>query len=104
MKKGFNLLALCVLISLQASAQSDYFAEIKKYATELHGSFGKFQKQAGLLSFNDTSRLKWNNLPVGLRARAGVSIGNMNNNQRRLVHRILSASLSSQGYLKATGI
>ncbi len=28
----------------------------------------------------------------------------MNNDQRRHVHRILSASLSSQGYLKATGI
>ncbi len=106
MKKSFNLpsLLLCIFISFQVSAQADYFAEIKQYATELHTSFSKFQKQAGLLSFNDTSRLKWNNLPVGLRARAGVSIGNMNNDQRRLVHRLLSASLSSQGYLKATGI
>jgi hypothetical protein len=28
----------------------------------------------------------------------------MNNDQRRLLHRVLSAALSSQGYLKATGI
>lgn len=62
------------------------------------------QKISGLLSFGDTARLKWNNLPVGLRARAGLNIGNMNNDQRRLVHRILSAALSSQGYLKATGV
>lgn len=105
MKKSFNLFSLLLcIITFQIKAQSDYFSEIKQYATQLHASFSKFQKQAGLLSFNDTSRLKWNNLPVGLRARAGVSIGNMNNEQRRLVHRILSASLSSQGYLKATGI
>jgi hypothetical protein len=57
-----------------------------------------------MLDFNDTARTKWNNLPVGLRARAGISIGNMTEEQRRLLHRILSASLSSQGYLKATSI
>ena len=56
------------------------------------------------LEFNDTSRVKWNNLPIGLRPRAGASIGNMNEDQRKLLHRILSVSLSSQGYLKATSI
>ncbi len=48
--------------------------------------------------------MKWNNLPIGMRARAGISIGNMNDDQRKLLHRILSVSLSSQGYLKATSI
>jgi hypothetical protein len=86
------------------TAQPDYANEIKKYSVELHNSFSKTKKLAGLLAFNDTSRLKWNNLPVGLRARVGASVGNMDNEQRRLVHRILSAALSSQGYLKATGI
>ncbi|CAN5302505.1 DUF3500 domain-containing protein [soil metagenome] len=101
---------LCLLFSglnilpLDSFAQSDYNSEIKKCAKALHSSFSKTQKISGLLSFTDTSRLKWNNLPVGLRARAGTSIGNMDNEQRRLVHRLLSASLSSQGYLKATGI
>ncbi len=93
-----------LLPPLDALSQADYQKDIKKYAVELYSSFSKTQKFAGQLSMNDTSRLKWNNLPVGLRARAGVSIGNMNNDQRRLVHRILSASFSSQGYLKATSI
>jgi hypothetical protein len=87
-----------------ALEQDDYHQEIKSYATELYQSFSKTQKQVPLLAFNDTSRLKWNNLPVGLRARAGVSLGNMTNAQRQLVHRMLSAALSSRGYLKATGI
>jgi len=97
------LLTLC-LLSLPVIAQTDYHGEIKRYANELHNSLSRTQKQSALLAFTDTSRLKWNNLPVGLRARAGTSIGNMTNDQRKLVHRILSASLSSQGYLKATGI
>jgi hypothetical protein len=103
------LLPFFVLIVLLSNAfhvkgQSEYTHEIKQYCLDLHASFTKQQKFNGLLNFSDTSRLKWNNLPVGLRARAGVSVGNMTNDQRRLLHRILSASLSSQGYLKATGI
>ncbi len=99
------ILVICLLCSITvALAQADYHQEIKSYATELYQSFSKTQKQAGLLTFNDTSRLKWNNLPVGLRARAGVSVGHMNNTQRQFLHRMLSAALSSQGYLKATGI
>ena len=67
-------------------------------------SLNPLQKKSALLSFNDTARMKWNNLPVGLRARAGISVGNMTEEQRILLHRILSTSLSSQGYLKATTI
>ncbi|MEO5946497.1 MAG: DUF3500 domain-containing protein [Chitinophagaceae bacterium] len=85
-------------------AQKRYYDEIKQYADSLYHSFENLQKRTALLAFNDTARIKWNNLPVGMRARVGLNIGNMNNDQRRLVHRILSASLSSQGYLKATGI
>jgi hypothetical protein len=62
------------------------------------------QKRMALLPFGDTARIKWNNLPVGMRARAGISIGNMSDAQRKLLHRILSVSLSSQGYLKAISI
>ena len=87
-----------------ATSQSTYNNDIKQAAISLARSFNKMQSIAAMLSFNDTARLKWNNLPVGLRARAGVSIGNMTDDQRKLVHRILSASLSSQGYLKATSI
>lgn len=89
---------------MSLNAQTGFHKEIKIYADSLYHSFSKLEKRNALLSFSDTARLKWNNLPLGLRARAGISIGNMNNDQRRLVHRILSVSFSSQGYLKATGI
>lgn len=104
--KSIRTLFLGALLFVAASAytQPGYNNSIKEQAVSLYNSFDAIQKIKGALQFNDTARMKWNNLPVGLRARAGVSIGNMNDEQRRLVHRILSASLSSQGYLKATSI
>lgn len=87
-----------------AKSQTSYMKEIKQTALLLYSSFDKMQQRGGQLKFNDTARIKWNNLPVGLRARAGISMGNMSDDQRKMVHRILSASLSSQGYLKATSI
>ena len=98
------LLLFCLFSWGQGISQSDFGKEIKLFSDSLSKSFSKTQKIQGMLAFNDTARMKWNNLPVGLRARAGVNIGNMTNDQRRMVHRILSAALSSQGYLKATGI
>jgi hypothetical protein len=108
MKAKFLTSSVTVAIFLffhpTAKAQAFYAGEIKVYADSLYHSFSRFQQRNALLAFDDTARIKWNNLPVGFRARAGVNIGSMSNDQRRLVHRILSASLSSQGYLKATGI
>lgn len=93
------------LIFLQKTdCQSTYNIEIKQAAASFINSLDPLQKRSALFAFNDTARIKWNNLPVGLRARTGISIGNMNDDQRKLLHRILSESLSSQGYLKATGI
>lgn len=99
-----GIVVTALFINVAVYAQQDYNNAIKKQAIALYSSFNTMQKMAGALDFNDTARLQWNNLPVGLRARAGVSIGNMTDDQRKMVHRILSASLSSQGYLKATSI
>jgi Protein of unknown function (DUF3500) len=85
-------------------SQLSYNDEIKQVANSFITTLNPLQKKSALLAFNDTARIKWNNLPVGLRARAGINIGSMDEGQRKLLHRILSVSLSSQGYLKATGI
>lgn len=104
MKKLMLVITCFLVVCSVAKAQPAYNKEIKHAALSLYNSFNKMQQIAGVLSFNDTARLKWNNLPVGLRPRVGVSIGNMTEEQRALLHRILSVSLSSQGYLKATGV
>jgi len=107
MKNIKSILLLFIAVNIFhgiAFSQDDYVKEIKQYAIQLNSSFNKVQHRSTAFEFGDTNRLKWNNLPVGLRSRVGTSIGNMTEDQRRLVHRILSASFSSQGYLKATSI
>lgn len=104
LKTTIVLFFIILVSSAATNAQLSYFDEVQMYADSLYRSFDKLQQRNALLAFGDTARIKWNNLPVGLRARAGLSIGNMNNEQRRLVHRVLAGSLSSQGYLKATGV
>jgi len=81
-----------------------YQNEVRTASVEFIQSLDPNQKKRALLNFSDTARLQWNNLPIGLRARAGIPIEKMNETQRALLHRILSAALSSQGYLKATSI
>lgn len=98
------LLVIFLFFAIPANSQSTYGDEIKQVSILLSNSFDKMQNISGRFEFNDTSRVKWNNLPLGLRPRKGASIGNMNEDQRKLLHRILSVSLSSQGYLKATSI
>lgn len=95
---------IIIIFSFNVQSQTNYNDEIKQTAISFVNTLDPIQKRTALLSFNDTARIKWNNLPVGMRARAGISIGNMNNDQRKLLHRIISVSLSSQGYLKATSI
>ncbi|MBL7762876.1 MAG: DUF3500 domain-containing protein [Chitinophagaceae bacterium] len=103
MYKNF-FLACIVCCSLQSSFSQSNMQEIKKASLTFIDSLTAFQKKRAMLAYSDTDRIKWNNLPVGLRARAGINIGSLSDNQRKLVHRMLSASLSSQGYLKATSI
>jgi Protein of unknown function (DUF3500) len=94
----------CSLLPVNVRSQATYINEVKQSAITFINSLEPMQKRMALLAFTDTARIQWNNLPVGLRARAGINVGTMTDEQRKLLHRILSVSLSSQGYLKATSI
>lgn len=98
------LSGIILIIPQKSNGQVSYVEEIKQASAAFINSLDNDQKKIGLLSFRDSAREKWNNLPVGMRPRAGLSIGKMTHDQRKLLHRILSVSLSSQGYLKATSI
>ena len=49
------------------------------------------------------ARTWWNNLPSIASPRAGLSLGDLEEGQRTLLHDLLRASTSSQGYHKLTG-
>ena len=52
----------------------------------------------------DGARTWWSNLPAGASPRAGISFGDLSEAQRVLLHDLLRASTSSQGYHKLTGV
>lgn len=54
--------------------------------------------------FKDSLRYKWTNLPIGMVPRPGIQYGSLSDKSRLAFHRVLSAMLSSQGYLKTTSI
>lgn len=50
------------------------------------------------------ARTGWSNLPSAIYPRNGLSLGQLDDRQRRAFHDLLAASTSSQGYAKATTI
>ena len=62
------------------------------------------QKAEVILPFeNDALRTSWSNAPVHSKARNGLPIGRFSLEQRHLLHELLIASTSSQGYQKVWG-
>lgn len=55
-------------------------------------------------TFDDSSRTKWTNLPVGLAPRPGLRYGELSEESRIEFHHLLTTLFSSQGYLKTTSI
>jgi len=98
-----KLLLVIFLLSINAFAQ-DNVEEIRTAVQTFVNSLTEDQKKIALVSFSDSARLKWSNLPIGLKPRTGIKMGSLSDEQRILLHRVLSVSLSSQGYLKATSI
>ena len=59
------------------------------------------QRQAVIFNFDDdTLRGYWSNAPIDSKARNGLPIGRFSLEQRDLLHQLLIASTSSQGYYK----
>lgn len=85
------------------------------FTTEIHGQPSELvslakafldgltpeQKNATLFPYENPERLNWNFVPM---ERKGISLGDLAESQRAAGMRLLLASLSQQGYNKATGI
>jgi len=63
----------------------------------------KLRDQA-TFEMDDEERKKWSNLPHTSFKRLGVSFREMSSEQRVLAPQLIASPLSSQGYLKASGI
>ena len=87
---------------------STVFSQANQSLVEATNSFLKTlqadELKKTVYDFNDSLRYKWTNLPVGMVPRPGIAYGSLSDKSRLAFHRVLSAMLSSQGYLKTTSI
>ncbi len=98
-----GLFVLCLLLApclLRAQANQPLETTVTQFLTTLSAD----ELAKTVYPFADTLRKKWTNLPVGMVPRAGVAYGALSDKSRLAFHRVLSALLSSQGYLKITSI
>lgn len=102
MKKLSVLTLFLFLISSGLSAQS--IQEIRTSSNHFLTTLTDDQLSIINHTFDDSSRTKWTNLPVGLAARPGLRYGELSEESRIEFHRLLTTLFSSQGYLKTTNI
>jgi hypothetical protein len=95
---------LILMFGIQVRSVSQGLTPIVASANNFLKTLNEEQFKATQYDFNDTLRYKWSNLPVGFVSRPGLRYGELSENSRVAFHDLLSTFLSSQGYLKITGI
>lgn len=102
MKRYTPILLLCLLTTFRVMAQPGGTAA--EATSRFLSTLSAEEMQKTQYAFTDSLRYKWTNLPVGMVARPGIQYGSLSDKSRMAFHRVLSAMLSSQGYLKTTSI
>jgi pentatricopeptide repeat protein len=97
-----SLVFILLLIHVQAIAQTP--ANLCKVATRFINTLSAAEQKSAMYNFDDKKRVLWTNLPVGQMPRPGIRYGDLSDSSRLAFHRLLSETLSSQGYLKTTSI
>jgi hypothetical protein len=77
---------------------------MKRAARALLAGLSDEQRRAVMFPLAADQRVQWSNLPAANVPRVGLRLGDLDDPARRLVHALLRASASSQGYLKIAGI
>jgi len=73
-------------------------------AVDFLESLSAAQREAVSYAFSEENRTNWSNTPIFVHDRPGLRFSDLSDGQRQAAHRLLRASLSSQGYQKVTGI
>ena len=73
-------------------------------ATNFLASLAPDQRRSAVFPADDPERKDWSNLPYTMHPRKGICLGDLSPAQRVKAHQLIQAGLSSQGYLKASGI
>ena len=100
MKKNFiSVILLLQIFFVPGQPPYDQTPSVKA-ANDFLTTLTTSQEKIAHLSFNDSSRVHWDNLPFELVTRKGIQIKDLADSQRIIVHRLLRTVLSQQGYQK----
>jgi len=109
-----TIVAIAISALLPAAVQAQAATDIPIASTSAHqateagaafiASLRPEQRQAVVHALDDAERSGWSNVPMFAHARPGLRIRDLTTAQRRALHGLLRASLSSQGYQKVTNI
>ena len=89
--KKITLLILAISFQLQAQSLED----VVKASNKFLESLGNEQLKTAQFPFENKDRTSWTNLPIGLKPRDGVRIGDISASSKTALHRLLTTVLSS---------
>ena len=106
--KKFGLLTACLLLLAASPAtRADGWSSseaMTRAAEALLETLDSEQRKITQFSFDAAERGTWSNLPIMMVPPPGLLLKDMNDEQRAATQTLLSASMSSQGYAKFTGV
>ena len=88
----------------QAGTQVPSATLLLTAASDFLSSLSADERKKAVFSADDPERKDWSNLPYTIHPRKGISLGELSPEQRVKAHHLIQGGLSSQGYLKASGI
>lgn len=101
----FVVWAICVLALAATYAADRSPANMADAATKYLATLSADQKQAGTFPFADTvERERFGFVPTEMFPRKGLTMGAMNEAQRKAAHDLMRAGLSQKGYMTAAAI
>lgn len=79
--------------------QEKVVAGVVSAAEHALDSLNEAQRKAAMFAFSDDAqRRRWSNLPTGIYERAGVRMGDLNQDQRAAIMGLIGATFSERGY------
>ena len=101
----------CLLLFSGALSADESLPIHAQSATQMSGAASAFvatlsedQVRATVFALDAETRATWSNLPIASVRPDGLLVGALNDDQRRALHDLLRASMSSQGYGKFSNI
>ncbi|MEJ2094597.1 MAG: DUF3500 domain-containing protein, partial [Gammaproteobacteria bacterium] len=94
----------CMAQRQEGPGSASSLIQVTKAAQDFLDALEPEQRSKALFPFDSGERKDWSNLPYPLHQREGIRFGEMSPEARTKAHQLFQAVLSSQGYLKVSGI